>query len=56
MSAEIIRITTDGTMGFGDYTLTEKTKIIDFPFQGDLYKVDIRHMHSYLVRSACLKL
>lgn len=39
MSAEIIRITTDGTMGFGDYTLTEKTKVVDFPFQGDLYKV-----------------
>ena len=39
MSAEIIRINVDGTMGFGDYTLTEKTKIVDFPFQGDLYKV-----------------
>ena len=39
MSAEIIRINADGTMGFGDYTLPEKTKVIDFPFQGDLYKV-----------------
>ena len=39
MAAEIIRIATDGSLGFGDYTLAEKTKITDFPFQGDLYKV-----------------
>lgn len=39
MSAEIIRIAADGSIGFGDYTLAEKTKIVDFPFQGDLYKV-----------------
>lgn len=39
MAVEIIRIAADGSMGFGDYTLAEKTKIVDFPFQGDLYKV-----------------
>ena len=39
MSVEIIRTTADGSIGFGDYTLTEKTKVVDFPFQGDLYKV-----------------
>lgn len=36
---ELIRTASDGSIGFGDYTLAEKTKISDFPFQGDLYKV-----------------
>lgn len=29
----------DGTLGFGNYTLTEKSKVNDFEFDGDLYKV-----------------
>lgn len=35
---ELIRIT-EGTLGFGDYTLLEKEKLSDVPYQGDLYKV-----------------
>lgn len=35
---ELIRTGADG-IGFGDYTLTEKSKLSDVPFLGDLYKV-----------------
>lgn len=38
MAVELIRVT-DGSLGFGDYTLAEKSKLSDFPFEGDLYKV-----------------
>lgn len=37
--AEIIRLESDGSLSFGDYTLTAKTKKEDFPANGDLYKV-----------------
>ena len=36
---ELLRAETDGTLSFGDYTLTNKTKLDGFEFQGDLYKV-----------------
>jgi hypothetical protein len=36
---ELIRTEADGTLSFGDYTLAEKTKLEDFEFQGNLYKV-----------------
>mgnify|MGYP007049314938 FL=1 len=39
MSTELIYVEEDGTLGFGDYTLTEKSKVNDFEFNGDLYKV-----------------
>lgn len=39
MSAELIRKEEDGTLSFGDYTLPTKTKVSDFEFLGDLYKV-----------------
>ena len=29
----------DGTLSFGDYTLATKTKVEDFAFEGDVYKV-----------------
>lgn len=35
---ELIRTGAAG-IGFGDYTLTEKSKLSDVPFLGDLYKV-----------------
>ncbi len=35
---ELIRTGAEG-IGFGDYTLTEKSKLSDVPFLGDLYKV-----------------
>ena len=36
---ELIRAETDGSISFGDYELAAKTKLEDFEFQGDLYKV-----------------
>ena len=37
--ADLIRVAEDGSIGFGDYTLAEKSKLSDFPHMGDLYKV-----------------
>ena len=41
MSSEmdLIRIENDGTIGFGNYELPEKSKLSDFEYNGDLYKV-----------------
>ena len=36
---ELLRVEENGTISFGDYTLTSKTKLEGFEFQGDLYKV-----------------
>lgn len=36
---ELLRVESDGTLSFGDYTLDSKTKLDGFEFQGDLYKV-----------------
>ncbi len=36
---ELIRAEEDGTLSFGDYTLDKKTKVSDFNFMGDIYKV-----------------
>ena len=36
---ELIRVEDDGTLSFGDYTLSSKTKKEDFPFNGSAYKV-----------------
>ena len=36
---ELLRVEEDGTLSFGNYTLATKTKLEDFEFQGDLYKV-----------------
>lgn len=37
--AELIRVSEKGGLEFGDYTLAEKSKASDFPYEGDLYKV-----------------
>ncbi len=37
--SELIRTKADGSMGFGDYTLPEKTKLSDYQFNGASYKV-----------------
>lgn len=37
--ADLIYVSENGGLGFGDYTLAEKAKASDFPFLGDLYKV-----------------
>lgn len=36
---ELIRTEADGTLSFGDYELTAKTKRSDYEHNGDLYKV-----------------
>ncbi len=36
---ELIRIEDDGTISFGDYKLTDKAKLDNFEYRGDLYKV-----------------
>ena len=36
---ELIRKESDGTISFGNYTLSVKSKVSDFEHQGDLYKV-----------------
>lgn len=36
---ELLRAEEDGTLSFGNYELAEKTKLSDFEYQGDIYKV-----------------
>ncbi len=36
---ELLRAEENGTISFGDYTLVSKTKLDNFEFEGDLYKV-----------------
>ena len=36
---ELLRAEEDGTLSFGDYTLASKTKLDNYEFEGDLYKV-----------------
>lgn len=36
---ELLRVEQDGTLSFGDFTLGAKTKLDNFEFQGDMYKV-----------------
>ena len=37
--SELIRKESDKTLSFGDYTLDTKSKVNDFDFEGDKYKV-----------------
>ncbi|MCR4610788.1 MAG: endosialidase [Lachnospiraceae bacterium] len=37
--SELIRRESDKTLSFGDYTLDSKSKVNDFDFKGDMYKV-----------------
>lgn len=36
---ELLRAEENGTLSFGDYTLASKTKLDNFEFEGDIYKV-----------------
>lgn len=36
---ELLRAENDGTLSFGDYTLSSKTKKDNYEFEGDIYKV-----------------
>ena len=37
--SELIRTEADGTISFGDYTLSAKAKLDNFEYKGDIYKV-----------------
>jgi hypothetical protein len=37
--SELIRTEADGTISFGDYTLGKKSKLDNFEYEGDIYKV-----------------
>lgn len=37
--SELIRTEADGTISFGDYTLSAKAKFDNFEYKGDIYKV-----------------
>ena len=36
---ELIRVEANGGISFGDYELEQKTKLSDFEYEGDVYKV-----------------
>ncbi len=36
---KLIRVESDDSLSFGDYTLAEKSKVEDFPYDGNLMKV-----------------
>ena len=36
---ELIRTEDNGTISFGDYELSQKSKLSDYQHQGDMYKV-----------------
>lgn len=36
---DLLRAENDGTLSFGDYTLAAKTKLDNYEFEGDVYKV-----------------
>lgn len=49
--SELIRIEDDGTISFGNYELAEKSKLQDFEYKGDLYKVKTYHEITKLERN-----
>ncbi len=50
-STVIINTEQDGGLSFGDYTLPEKTKVSDYEYLGDLYKVKTFHEITKLERN-----
>ena len=48
---ELIRTEQDGSLSFGNYELTTKSKVSDFEYQGDLYKIKTFHEITKLERN-----
>ena len=48
---ELLRIEEDGTISFGNYELKTKSKLEDFEYKGDLYKVKTFHEITKLERN-----
>ena len=46
---EIIRIESDGSISFGNHLLDVKTKVSDFEYDGDIYKVKTYFFFTYIV-------
>ncbi|MCR4715949.1 MAG: endosialidase [Lachnospiraceae bacterium] len=52
--SELIRTEQDGSLSFGDYTLTSKTKKADFEHDGDIYKIKTFNEITRLERNEAL--
>ena len=50
---ELIRREADGSISFGNHTLSEKAKVEDFSHEGDLYKVKTYRTMTKLEKTAC---
>ena len=50
---ELIRTEDNGTISFGDYELNQKSKLSDYQYQGDMYKVKTYKEITKLERNAC---
>lgn len=48
---ELIRIEENGTLSFGNYELEAKSKLADFDYQGDKYKIKTFHEITKLERN-----
>lgn len=51
---EIIRVEENGALSFGNYELTEKTKVLDFEVEGRLYKAKTFYEVTKLKRDGAL--
>lgn len=51
---QLLRPEADGTISFGNHTLSAKAKLEDFPHGGDLYKVKTYQTMTKLEKTACL--
>lgn len=51
---ELLRTENDGSISFGDYTLDKKSKLSDFEYKGDLYKVKTYNEITKLERNGML--
>ena len=51
---ELIRTEQDGSLSFGNYELREKSKVSDFEYEGDLYKVKTFYEITKLERNGML--
>ncbi len=51
---EIIRVEDNGTLSFGNYSLKEKTKVLDFEVEGRLYKAKTFYEVTKLKRDGAL--
>ena len=48
---ELIRTEENGSISFGNYELSQKSKVSDYPHQGDMYKVKTFHEITKLERN-----